>query len=281
MRGGKNSWLQFRSVMRAWITSYRGITGLQGNPPAGPLWISTRYSFYRNTLRQLRALPESGECAPPGDTVGRLEAVMKAYDELLAKVNAAQPAVERLLSNAATPASITRHGFLDALEARARKHAEEVEGLTQLTIAQLQAALAAANHEIGGLQAASVAFEAANGLAAKRTDAAQLRNQLRNADIQLQNARAALGDAVRAALVGSELSIEQVLATQPIFTRVSDVETMSQSKRAMSILLGTREAEITTLEAEEADLLEQLSAAEESRAQIVERLQALGVNMDA
>jgi hypothetical protein len=49
----------------------------------------------------------------------------------------------------------------------------------------------------------------------------------------------------------------------------------------MSILLGTREAEITTLEAEEADLLEQLSAAEESRAQIVERLQALGVNMDA
>ena len=49
----------------------------------------------------------------------------------------------------------------------------------------------------------------------------------------------------------------------------------------MAILLGAREAEITTLEAEEADLQEQLSAAEESRAQIVARLLALGVNMDA
>lgn len=45
----------------------------------------------------------------------------------------------------------------------------------------------------------------------------------------------------------------------------------------MAILLGKCDAEIATLEAEEADLQERLGAARESRTSIVARLLALGV----
>lgn len=157
---------------------------------------------------------------------------MAAYKKLKAALNAAAPGVERLLADAATPASITRHAFLDALEARARTYVAEKAALAQLSIAQLQAALMAARHEINGLVAAVASFEAANGLAAKRADAEQLRIQLRDADIQLQGARAALGDAVRAALVADvDKTMDEVLATLPIADQVKDVAAMSQSKR--------------------------------------------------
>ena len=166
--------------------------------------------------------------------------VEDAYEALKNALKAAKPGVERLLADNRlrrgpepdAPLIFRRHEYLDALKARAARYKAYTEEELKKSKAELKAVQAAAEHDADVLSQSIKAFKAEHKMNEEYGKAERLRQEVEAACIALQAAKEELGKAVCDELVGSELSLQEVLATPKISDLESKTTQMADSKKA-------------------------------------------------
>jgi len=150
----------------------------------------------------------------------------------------ADPAMQalRLGPGATAPLAIHQHGYLEYLEARARRFALHVtaqaaaRAAAQNDQAALMAALVAAVQNKTALIAGIDDLRAL--LATHRAEVTQLHGEISAAEAELQAARAVLGEEVRNLLAAGTMALQDVLDCPTVAAKNNTVITLTGAKQA-------------------------------------------------